>query len=206
MWRCIFILLILVNSVSLAQSRIHYRGQMYVDPDKGFIHGLIRISVPNEIHKDTVRFLLHEDLAIHSVVGHLITTYQIAPATNLDGSRIPFTQVIIIPPVSDIRAHHFWIEYAGSISNNHLQLGHAWISLQWTELNNSAIWIPLEASLKNKFTCHIEITLPKEFELVGMDNTTNKKRAGRWLLKQADPKSDLILTISSISGQRNSRN
>jgi hypothetical protein len=175
----------------------HYRIDATIHPESGQFDVRVRMEFVPRRPTDTLRFLLHEDLSLQNLDGPLADDYRTRP-WEFGGRDSLFTTVVTLPlsrkgkptdPVSLTWA------YEGQLQTERFPpLGGPVVTPHWIELPLEAMWVPIAASLRQRFTFDATLDLPDGYEVVST-GTIQKNGAG-WRVASTVPTPDVPLIIS----------
>lgn len=165
--------------------------------------------VPTE-PADTLRFLLHGDLDLQSLSSPRLASYAVEQNYNpygLDTSHVQLVSAVLKNTADAGSAVPLRWTYGGTYDNEHFQLGPSTVRPHWAELEIGALWVPVVASLKHRFTSTTRVTLPEEYDVVSSGSV---QRAGEtWTLRAAEPQvgvpllaSDRVHSVRTNAGQQ----
>lgn len=185
------------QSASAPPDTTHYRVDAEIDPASGRFDVTVDVHFVPSRPADTLRFLLHEDLEIQDLSSPAMEEYATSP-WQMGGRDSLFTRVITIPlirtatPQSPVSLS--WT-YAGQIPNDHFPpFGGPAVTPHWVELPVEAMWVPVHASLRQRFTFDARVRLPEGYDIVSVG--TVRKGSGAWHVESTVPGPDVPLLIS----------
>lgn len=186
-----------------AERTTHYKVDAHIEPNIGHFDVTVKMHFVPEATTDTLRFLLHDDLAVEELRSPHVNDYETSPWQFGERDSL-HTKVVTVPLTQSASPSNpltlTWT-YKGELENGKLPtLGGAVVSRHWTELPFEAMWLPIAASLRQRFTFEATVDLPEGYTLVSCGPAKNTS-AG-WYVQSRIPGPDVPLIISDQMKQR----
>lgn len=174
----------------------HYHIDAEIQPESGLFNVQVEMHFVPQSPTDTLRFLLHEDLDIQNLGGP-VGDYRRTP-WRIGGRDSLFTTVVALPlsrkatpsdPVSLT-----W-QYDGHLQTKRFSgLGGSAVTPHWIELPVESMWVPVQASLRKRFTFDATLELPDRYEVVSTG--TIQQNEADWQIESTVPGPDVPVFIS----------
>lgn len=179
-------------------STTHYQIDAQIRPDSSHFDVSVDMRFVPEAPTDTLRFLLHDALKLGALTGPAVNGYSTSP-WRFGGADTLHTKVLTIPltrtatPSDPVSVS--WI-YGGRLPGEQIPgIGGAVISAQWIELPVEAMWVPVHASLRERFTFDATVDVPEGYEVVSTGAI--QETSSGWHIRSTVPGPDVPLVISN---------
>lgn len=175
----------------------HYEIDANIHPQSGRFEVQVRMHVVPQSPTDTLRFLLHEDLVLQDLTAPLAGDYQTTP-WRLGRRDSLFTTVFTLPLAREATPSDpvslTWT-YEGRLQPGRFPpFGGPTVTPHWVELPVEAMWVPVSASLRTRFTFEASLDVPEGYDLVS-PGTIQKTSAG-WQIESDVPTPDVPIILS----------
>ncbi len=175
----------------------HYQIDAEIHPESGRFDVQVEMQFVPQAPTDTLRFLLHQDLALQTLNAPLAGDYRTKP-WRVESPDSLFTTVYTLPLARTATPENpvslTWT-YGGRLQTDRFPpFGGPAVTPHWIELPLEAMWVPVHASFRTRFTFDATLDLPKDYEVIST-GTIRKNSAG-WRIASTVPTPDVPVIIS----------
>lgn len=178
-------------------STTHYQIDAQIRPDSSHFDVSVDMRFVPEAPTDTLRFLLHDAFKLRALTGPAVDGYSTSP-WRFGGEDTLHTKVLTVPLTSTATPSDpvsvSW-KYGGRLPVEQIPgIGGAVISPHWMELPVEAMWVPVHASLRERFTFDAKLDVPEGYEIVSTGAI--QESSSGWHIRSTVPGPDVPLVIS----------
>jgi hypothetical protein len=169
-----------------------------LDPAQRNMDVVVRIEMPGfEAGEGPLEFMIHSDLDLRAVEGPHVAG--VRTTEGFDPGGLPesyLTLVEVIPAEGFEGQAPFLMEwrYSGWIGSDRVQLGPDALHSDWVELDIGSVWVPVRATLAERFRYEASVRVPPGYEVIGAGSPG--REGDLWTFRTEQPHLTATLAVA----------